>query len=215
MKIVVFGAFGRAGRCICHEAVQRGHEVVAISRSIPAKLTPNPLLQSAKGDATNPSEVGHLVRGADAVVNCISPRPSLSGPACSLVDAARALVSGLKQASVTRLLVVGGAGSLEVEPGVPLKSLPDFPPAYLPEATAQGQALEIYQREAGGLDWTYLSPAVFFNEGERRGCYRITGDNLLTDAEGVSAISFADYAMAVVDELEQPRHIGQRFGVAY
>ncbi|MCY1282411.1 NAD(P)H-binding protein [compost metagenome] len=215
MKIVIFGALGRAGRHLCLEALARGHEVVAVSRSITAGLPTHPKLHLANGDATNSAEVSQLVAGSDAVINCISPRPSTSGPACSLEDAARAFIKGLQQMSVKRLLVVGGAGSLEVEPGVTLKSLPDFPAEYLPEANAQGKALEVYRKEAGVLDWTYMSPAIFFDEGERLGRYRTTDDRLLTDAEGISAISFADYSVAAIDELENPMHIKKRFGVAY
>ncbi|MGP3618735.1 NAD(P)-dependent oxidoreductase [Pseudomonas aeruginosa] len=216
MKIVVFGAFGRAGRHIVKEALRRGHEVVAASRqAAPSGAGLDPRLQQRQGDATQVEDVVRLACAADAVVNAISPRPSAGGPACSLEDAARALIKGLGLAGVKRLLVVGGAGSLEVSPGVPLKSTAGFPPEYFPEATAQGKALECYRKEATGLDWSYLSPAILFDEGERTGHYRISGDALLTDADGGSAISFADYAIAVLDELEHPRHLQQRFSVAY
>lgn len=215
MKIVIFGALGRAGRHIVREALERGHQVLGVSRQATQAAEIDPRLQLAQGDATDVSAVAGLVCGADAVINAISPRPSAGGPACSLEDAARALIAGLGQAGVRRLLVVGGAGSLEVAPGVPLKGTPEFPPEYLPEATAQGQALDVYRQEADGLDWTYLSPAALFDEGERTGHYRLTGDRLLTDTDGVSAISFADYAIAVLDELERPAHLKQRFGVAY
>lgn len=215
MRIVIFGASGRAGRHIAREALKRGHEVLGVSRQIAARSGIDPRLQLVQGDVTDIDAIACLVVGADAVINTIAPRPSAGGPACSLESVAHSLISGLKQAGVRRLLVVGGAGSLEVAPGVPLKSTPDFPPAYLPEATDQGHALAIYRQEAGELDWTYLSPAAQFDEGECRGSYRTTGDSLLTDAAGVSAISFADYAIAALDELEQPRHLKQRFGVAY
>lgn len=215
MKIVIFGALGRAGRHIAREALNRGHEVVGVGRQATKAEQIDPHLQLVQGDASDASVVACLVSGSDAVVNSISPRPSVGGPACSLEDAARALIAGLGQAGVKRLLVVGGAGSLEVAPGVALKSTPEFPPEYLPEATAQSQALEVYRREAGELDWTYLSPAILFDEGERTGHYRTTDDQLLSDANGVSAISFADYAIAVLDELEHPSHLKQRFGVAY
>ena len=215
MRIVIFGALGRAGRHIVLEALERGHEVIGVSRQAAPDGEIDPRLRLVQGDATQAEAVARLVSGADAVVNSISPRPSAGGPACSLEDAAHALIRGLRMAGVKRLLVVGGAGSLEVAPGVPLKSMPDFPAQYLPEATAQGEALALYRREAGDLDWTYLSPAIMFDEGKRTGRYRTTGDSLLTDTDGNSAISFADYAVATLDELERPRHLQQRFGVAY
>ncbi|AMO76086.1 NAD(P)-dependent oxidoreductase [Pseudomonas citronellolis] len=216
MKIVIFGALGRAGRHIVQEALKRGHDVIGVSRQPTTQREESiPRLQLVRGDATQTETVAQLVAGADAVVNSISPRPSAGGPACSLEDAARALIQGLRTAGVKRLLVVGGAGSLEVAPGIPLKSMPDFPTEYLPEATAQGKALELYRNEAVDLDWTYLSPAIIFDGDKRTGHYRITGDSLLTDADGISTISFADYAVATLDELERPQHLKQRFGVAY
>ncbi|HKH49754.1 MAG TPA: NAD(P)H-binding protein [Thermoanaerobaculia bacterium] len=176
-----------------------------------------PRIRLVQGDATDAASVASVVRGADAVVNAISPRPGKHGkPAPSLTDAARALISGLKEAGVKRLAVVGGAGSLEVAPGVALVDTPGFPDAYKPEALEQRDALDVYRAEAGWIDWTYLSPAAMIQPGERTGRYRrTTGDQFLTDAQGNSTISFEDYAVALVDELEEPQHSGRRFGVAY
>ena len=113
------------------------------------------------------------------------------------------------------MLYVGGASSLEVAPGKALADLPDFPEAYKAEAREGREALAVWRNEAEGLDWTYLSPAAEIGPGERTGKYRTTGDQLLTDAQGKSFISFEDYAVAVLDELEHPGHVGRRFGVAY
>jgi putative NADH-flavin reductase len=118
-------------------------------------------------------------------------------------------------AGVRRVLYVGGASSLEVAPGKALADQPDFPEMYKAEAKEGRDALAVWRGEAKGLDWTYLSPAAEIAPGERTGKYRTTGDQLLVDAEGRSFISFEDYAAAVLDELERPRHVGQRFGVAY
>ena len=128
---------------------------------------------------------------------------------------ARALIAGLRGADVRRVLYVGGAGSLEVAPGQALMDQPGFPEAYKAEAAEGRDALAVWRTEAEGLDWTFLSPAAEIAPGERTGHYRATGDQFLADAHGRSRISFEDYAVAVLDELEHPQHVGRRFGVAY
>jgi uncharacterized protein len=149
-------------------------------------------------------------------VSAISPRPNQRGlPAPKLVDNARALIAGLRSAGVKRVLYVGGASSLEVAPGKQLLDQPGFPEIYKAEAIEGLEALRVWRSEAAGLDWTYLSPAAEIGPGERTGKYRTTADTLLVDAEGKSFITFEDYAVAVLDELEKPQHVGQRFGVAY
>jgi uncharacterized protein len=156
-----------------------------------------------------------VVRGADAVVNALSPRPGSTGKAPSLVAVARTLISALPKAGVKRLLVVGGAGTLQGPDGVQLVDAPGFPAAYKPEALAQRDALAVYRTEGGNLDWTYLSPAAEIGPGKRTGKYRTGEDRLLVDAKGKSFISFEDYAVAVLDELEKPRFVRKRFTVAY
>ncbi|HET8653891.1 MAG TPA: NAD(P)-dependent oxidoreductase [Longimicrobiaceae bacterium] len=215
MKIVLFGATGLVGRRIAHEAVQRGHEVVGVVRDPARAQAPDPRVHLVKGDATDAASVAAVSRGADAVVSAISPRPGTTGSAPSLVDAAHALIAGVREAGVKRLLVVGGAGSLEVEPGVMLMDAPGFPAAYMGEAIEGRDALAVYRAEGDGLDWTFLSPAAEIGPGERTGRYRTTLDRFLADEHGKSFITYEDYAVAVVDELERPRHAGQRFGVAY
>lgn len=216
MKIVLIGATGNVGRRIAAEALERGHEVVGVVRDPSAVASPDPRIRLVKGDATDPASVAEVVRGADAVVSAISPRPNARGlPAPSLAANARALIAGLREAGVTRVLYVGGASSLEVAPGTMLADLPDFPAAYRDEAREGREALDVWRGEAEGLDWTYLSPAAEIGPGERTGRYRTTDDQLLVDAHGKSAISFEDYAVAVLDELENPAHVARRFGVAY
>jgi uncharacterized protein len=150
------------------------------------------------------------------VVSALSPRPNARGlPAPSLAANARALIAGLREAGVKSVLYVGGASSLEVAPGQVLADSPDFPEIYKAEAQEGREALAVWRSEAEGLDWTYLSPAAEIGPGKRTGSYRTTGDQLLVDAEGKSFISFEDYAVAVLDELERPQHVGRRFGVAY
>lgn len=215
MKIVLFGAAGHIGQRIAREALERGHEVVGVVRDPAKAQAPDPRVRLVQGDATDAASVAAAVRGADAVVSAVSPRPGSTGSAPSLATVARGLIGGLREAGVKRLLVVGGAGSLEVAPGVALMDAPGFPDAYRAEAEEGRESLAVYRAEAEGLDWTFQSPAVVIQPGERTGKYRTTGDQLLADEQGNSSISYEDYAVALVDELETPRHVGRRFGVAY
>jgi putative NADH-flavin reductase len=216
MKIVVIGATGNIGRRVVQEALNRGHEVTGVVRDPAAVQAPDSRVRLLKGDATKADDVARAVKGADAVVSAISPRPNARGlPAPSLQSNARALITGLREAGVKRVLYVGGASSLEVAPGQALADQPDFPDAYKAEAREGREALAVWQNEADALDWTYLSPAVEIGPGQRTGKYRTTGDAVLFDSAGKSFISFEDYAVAVLDELERPRNIGRRFGVAY
>ncbi|MDB4915222.1 MAG: dTDP-4-dehydrorhamnose reductase [Gemmatimonadetes bacterium] len=212
MKIVLFGATGNVGQRVLAEALSRGHEVVGVVRDPSTTTSPDARVTLVQGDATDAGSVANVTHGADAVVSAISPRANARGMAApSLSEAARALITGLTQAGVKRLLVVGGAGSLEVAPGKALVDQPDFPDVYKPEALASRDSLDVYRAETGGLDWTYLSPAAEIHPGRRSGAYRTSDSQLL----GKSSITFEDYAVAVVDELENPKHIRQRFGVAY
>jgi putative NADH-flavin reductase len=216
MKLVIFGATGNVGRRIVAEAIDRGHEVVGVVRDPAAVQSPDSRVALAKGDATDADSIARIVRGADAVVSAISPRPNARGlPAPSLAANARALIKGLRSAGVKRVLYVGGASSLEVAPGKALADTPDFPEIYREEAREGREALAVFRNEAKGLDWTYLSPAAEIAPGSRTGKYRTTGDKLLVDDKGKSYITFEDYAVAVLDELERPQHVAKRFGVAY
>jgi putative NADH-flavin reductase len=215
MKTVVFGATGNIGERIVKEALARGHDVVAVVRDPSRSKGTTAPVSLVSGDATDSASVANLARGADAIVNAISPRPNSYGkPAPSLTGSARAMIEGARQAGVKRLIIVGGAGSLEVAPGVALVDTPPFPEEYKPEALAQRDALNVYRSEAGELDWTYVSPAAMIQPGTRTGKYRTTGDRLLMDGEAPATISFEDYAVALLDELERPQHVRQRFGVA-
>jgi len=208
MKIVLFGATGNVGQRVVAEALRRGHEVVGVVRDPSAVQSPDKRVSLVKGDATNADDIAKVTRGADAVVSAISPRPNARGlPASSLAANSRALIKGLRDAKVKRVLYVGGASSLEVAPGKALADMPDF---------REGrEALGIWRKETKGLDWTYLSPAAEIAPGTRTGKYRTTQDQLLKDDSGRSFITFEDYAVAVLDELERPKHVRQRFGVAY
>ncbi|MBX5450973.1 NAD(P)-dependent oxidoreductase [Thermogemmatispora sp.] len=215
MKLVVFGATGNIGQRIIQEALNRGHEVKGVARH-PERLTlSHPRLSLEAGNVLDPAAVARLVSGYDAVISAVGPSRAEAEDPRMVVQAAQALIEGLKRAGVKRLVVVGGAGSLEVAPGVRLMDTPDFPPAWRPIASAAAEALEIYRQQGADLDWTYFSPAAFIEPGQRTGRYRLGTDQLVTNDKGESRISMEDYAVALLDEIEQPRFVRQRFTVAY
>lgn len=211
MRIVVFGAGGALGTCITAELVRRDHTVKVVVRAGKKPGSARPRTAIVIADVTDPRSVAEAVRGADAVVSAVGPAEGQE--ASVLLNAARGLLEGLRKAGVRRLVVVGGAGSLEVSPGVQLADTAQFPPAWKPVADAHGAALAIY-REEPDLEWTVVSPAALITPGVRTGHYRAGGDQLLVDAKGESRISAEDYAVAIADEIETPRHIRRRFTVA-
>jgi uncharacterized protein len=215
MKIVVFGATGNVGRQVVAEALRRGHQVVGVVRDPTAVKSPDPRVRLIRGDATDAldRERRRRRRGGGECDLTATKRTRSRCPAARRQR--HAIIRGLRDAKVKRVLYVGGAGSLEVAPGQKLMDQPGFPDAYKGEAKEGLEALEIWRAEGGGLDWTYLSPAAEIGPGTRTGTYRTTDDHLLVNAAGHSLISFEDYAVAVLDELETPRHVGKRFGVAY
>ncbi|GGF87791.1 3-beta hydroxysteroid dehydrogenase [Azorhizobium oxalatiphilum] len=203
MKIAVVGASGNAGASITAELSRRGHQVTAIARN-PEKIAQLPGVTPVKGDAGDKAALAALIAGHDAVVSSIH----------FMQSDADVLIGAVKQAGVPRYLVVGGAGSLEVAPGVKLFDVPDFPAIYLDEAKAGGVFLDRLKAEPQ-LDWTFLSPSALFFHGPRTGTFRLGGNALLTAADGNSSISFEDYAIALANEIETPRHARARFTVGY
>jgi uncharacterized protein len=208
MKVVLYGASGMIGSRILRELLTRGHQVTAVVRN-PEKVAA-PGVRVLQGDVTEPESVARTARGADAAISAYAP-PKGDEPVFSA--AIHALLEGLAQAGVRRLLVVGGASTLEVAPGVLLVDAPGFPEAYRDIAMAHRDALPILRES--NLDWTYLSPAGMIEPGERTGKFRLGATSLLSDEKGESRISAEDYAIALVDELENPHHIRRQFTVAY
>ncbi|HET7480974.1 MAG TPA: NAD(P)-dependent oxidoreductase [Rubrobacteraceae bacterium] len=209
MKLLIIGAAGILGSRILQEAVSRGHDVTAVVRREGA-LSSEQDVRVVQADVRDAGVAASIFAGHDAVVVAVSARRGGDAPVPEVV---RAAIDGARDASVTRLFVLGGAGSLEVAPGVQLLDAPGFPEAYRAEAIQGREALNVIRDS--DVNWTYLSPAAEISPGERTGRYRVGGDQLLTDAEGKSFISAEDYAVAVLDELEHPRHERQRFTVAY
>ena len=202
MKIALIGASGNAGARLTAELSRRGHAVTAIARD-PEKIAALPGVTAKAGDVNDKAGLVRLLAGHDAVISSVR-----------FVDTdPDALIAIVRESGVKRYLVVGGAGSLEVAPGVKLIDTPQFPAAYKPEASAGGVFLDRL-RATSDLDWTFLSPAAMFVPGERTGKFRLGKDELIANDKG-SSISFEDYAIAAVDELEAPMHIRQRFTVGY
>jgi uncharacterized protein len=211
MRVVVFGAGGTIGSRITDELVRRNHAVKTVAHTRKMAAASPAHGSTVVADVTDAASVARAVRGADAVVSAIGPGAGADGTV--LLGAARGLLAGLRKAGVQRLVVVGGAGSLEVSPGVQLLETADFPAAFKPLAEAHRAALALYRAESD-LEWTVVSPAALIAPGVRTGHYRAGGDQLLVDAKGESRISAEDYAVAVADEIETPRHIRRRFTVA-
>jgi putative NADH-flavin reductase len=211
MKIALLGATGNIGKRIAAEALQRGHQITAVLRD-PKKLE-DPRFMAVQGDVTDPASLVKAVAGHDAVISAVGP--AHTGLQTLPAYAARALVQALPKAGVKRLLVVGGAGSLEARPGLQLVDSPDFPAAWKPAALSHRDALKIFRDSGAGLDWTFFSPAALIEPGARTGKYRTGGDQLLVDDNGKSYITAEDFAVAMLDELENPKNLRRRMTVAY
>ncbi len=201
------------GQRVLEEVLSRGHHVTAIVRD-PAKLNKkDENLQVVTGDIFNEESVAQAVAGSEIVISAFGP-PFGTGEEHTLVDATHSLIKGVKRSRVPRLVAVGGAGSLEVAPGVQLVDTPEFPDFVKPTALAHRDALALYLQETE-LNWTNLSPAGMIEPGERTGTYRIGTDQLVVNENGESRISAEDYAVALLDEVESPQFSRKRFTVAY
>jgi hypothetical protein len=200
MKVALIGATGKVGKRLTAELTSRGHSVTGIARSADAQVDGVAMRQA---DANDPAALSEAISGHDAVM--------LAGRFVS--TDANAILQAIKHSGVPRLLVVGGAGTLEVSPGVQLIDTGLIPDAFMPEVSAGRAFLETLK--ASDADWTFLSPAALFGPGQRTGSYRLGGDALMRDEKGESRISYEDLAKALVDELEAPQHSRQRFSIAY
>lgn len=203
MKIAIIGATGNVGSRLIEEALRRGHAVTAIARQA-SKLPGRDGVTTRDVDVADTQALADALRGNDTVISTVR----------FLQTSAAQITAAVKAAGIRRLLVVGGAGSLYVAPGVQLVDTPSFPDAYKAEASAGRDFLNALRAETG-LDWSFLSPSALFTPGDRTGKFRLGKDELLTAADGKSWISMEDYAIAMLDEIEQPKHVRERFTVGY
>ena len=216
MKIAIIGATGFVGKQLVAEALERGHEVTAIARNVSA-LTAGKGLTPVQADVTDVPALAAALKGSDMVLSAYNAgwdNPELYN---DFIAGSKAIQQAVKDAGVQRLLVVGGAGSLYVAPGVQLVDSPDFPEAYKAGATAARDYLNLLKDEQE-LDWTFFSPAIEMHPGittGRTGQYRTALENPVFDADQRSRLSVEDLAVALLDETEKPQHIRQRFTAAY
>jgi putative NADH-flavin reductase len=217
MKVLLFGATGHIGSAVTTELIARGHQVTGVTRSGVSRTGAagaDPGFPLVAGDVSDAARVTELSVGHDLVASAVGPRIGVDDDRKILIGATNGLIEGLRKSAVKRLVVLGGAGSLETAPGVRVIDSPHFPDMWKANALAQIEALGIY-REVDDLDWTFISPAQFIEPGERTGTYRLGGEQLLVDAEGKSKISIPDYAVAFVDEIENGTSTRTRISVAY
>jgi putative NADH-flavin reductase len=207
MKIVIIGASGFIGSAILKEALDRAHTVTAIVRHAEKITTTHPQLTVKEADVTK--DISPLLQGHDAVISAYNAYDSET-----YLTAINAIINSIKKAGVKRLLAVGGAASLEIEPGLQLLDTPEFPAEWKAGASATRDAFYVI-KEQDDLDWTVLSPAMMIEPGPRTGTFRLGKDQVVADEKGDSKISTGDYAVAMIDELERPTHIKERFTLAY
>jgi putative NADH-flavin reductase len=213
MKVAIIGASGQIGAFIRDEALARGYQVTAVVRN-PEKITVrNPHLTVVKADILK-DKVDELVKGHDAVISAYNPGWSNPDIYNEQIRGYKAIISGVKRSGIKRLLVVGGAGTLEVAPGALVLDTTNFPDNVKGGVLATRETLCMLKEEKE-LEWAFLSPPSSIAPGERTGHYRVGKDQLLKNEQGESKISTQDYAVAMLDELEHPQHIRERFTVAY
>ena len=209
MHVALYGSTGKSGSRIQRELLSRGHSVTAIVRD-PQKVASEPGLSVVEGDVSSADAIAGKIKGADAVVSAYAPPVNDTD---LLLAVTQNFLEAVKQAGVSRFVFVGGAGTLEVSPGVTLIASGHLPAAWLGIATSHGKALELAKKS--NVNWTCFSPAAYFGPGERTGKFRLETDKLVSDADGNSRISMEDAAIAIVDELESPKHERGRFTAGY
>ncbi|EMH5179715.1 NAD(P)-dependent oxidoreductase [Serratia marcescens] len=213
MKVAIIGATGFVGRRVVDEALARGIQVTAIARQ-KKDLPEHANLTVALGDVADTAWLAGQLRGQDAVISAYNPGWGEDNLYEKTTRGAQQILTAVEQAGVKRLLVVGGAGSLEVAPGVELVDTPQFPDNIRPGAQAVRDLRNTLRNESA-LDWTYLSPAALLEPGKRTGQFRLGTTQLLMNGEAPASISVGDLAVAIVDEIEKPQFIRAQFTAAY
>ena len=208
MNVILYGATGKSGVRILTELLSRGHNVTAVARN-PTGLPTG--VKTVKDDLSDVNNIAAVISGTDAVISAYAPPPDDTDQLLGVTE--RQIEAVRRVGKNTRLIVVGGAGSLEVAPGVTILQSGHLPAEWIPIATSHEKALELLKKS--DINWTYFSPAGFFEPGERTGKFRLGTNQLIADAQGNSRISMEDYAIALVDELEKPSHQRARFTIGY
>lgn len=220
IKVVLLAATGKAGSAILKELISRRHEITAVARNLdklPTQLPSN--VKSVSDNLTDSGRIAEIITGADAVVSAFGP--SSTDPRYTtdenftdqLVSVTERIITAVRKASVPRLIVVGGAGSLWFSPGVTVLDSGYWPEPYVPIAKSHVKAFAALR--ASEINWTYFSPPMMIQPGERTGKFRLDKDDIVIDAEGKNHISYEDYAVALVDELEKLQHERARFTIGY
>lgn len=214
-KIVLIGASGFVGSAILNEALDRGHKVTAVVRH-PEKITAvHKNLVIKQLDVSFTERVTEVSRGVDAVISAYNPGWKNPKIAEETTKVYKAILNGVKQAGVKRLLVVGGAGSLFISPGKRIMDAGSMPESYLPAVRALAEVYLIDLMAEKSIDWVFFSPAGMIEPGLRTGKFRLGKDDLIVNEKGESKISVQDYAVAMIDELEKPAHHRERFTIGY
>lgn len=212
MKIALIGASGFIGSALLKESLERGHKVTALVTR-PEKIDAADNLTVVKSDVQEVAQLTEMLSGHEVVITAFSGHARADTQAY-YEKGIRSIIDATKQAGVRRILVVGGAGSLEVAPGIQVLDTPDFPDEFKPTAEGARTALKLLKEE-DDLDWTMLSPSAEIFPGEKTRNFRLGTDQLIIDDERNSRISTGDYAVAMLDELEKPIHVQKRFTVGY
>lgn len=214
-KIVLIGASGFVGSALLKEALDRGYTVKAIVRNPEKVKAENKHLQVIKADVTDVKKLAEIAKGVDAVISAYNPGWSNPNIYDDTLKGYRSIIEATKEAGVSRLQIVGGAGSLLVAPGKTVLQSGVIPDAIKPGVESLAKVLSDYLLPEKQLDWIFFSPAGTIEPGKRTAKYRLGKDNLVVDAEGNSKISVEDYAKAMIDELETPQHHHERFTIGY
>lgn len=214
-KVVIIGASGFVGSAILKEALERGFQVTAVVRNPEKIKISTPTLKITKADASSIDAVAEVSKGADAVISAFNPgwaNPNIYEETLKIYPA---ILEGVKKAGVKRLLIVGGAGTLFVAPGLRVVDSGAIPAEIIGGVKSLGEFYLNTLMNEKEIDWTFFSPAGSLEPGERTGKYRLGKDDLIINDKGESKISVQDYAKAMVDELENPQHHQERFTIGY
>ncbi len=213
--IVLIGASGFVGTAVLAEALNRNIQVTAVVRNPDKIQTKHANLTVVKADVSNLEELAAISKGKDAVISAYNPGWSRTDTYEETLKVYPLILEAVKKAGVKRLLIVGGAGTLFVQPGLRVVDSGAIPQEIMGGVKSLGEFYLNTLIQEKEIDWVFFSPAAHLEPGTRTGIYRLGKDDLLTDDQGESKISVEDYAKAMLDELESPQHHQERFTIAY